>query len=291
MLLISVASATDNITGNTTDDNLLTVPDEEITTEISTATPEQELSEEEDTLNPDVTIYCEDNLIGFEAPEEVFDDLDVWINNVNYGSACDLNNKYGIIKQVQVKNNKGEVVAIKNMTWNHLKFTLNKKKVTLTGSDYQLLKQHKTIKKYVGIEKIKYISKYKKVNKKYYKTKLLAKAYRSVIGVLLLSKIIGVKNTIKYLKSVNKKLNKKVKNQINKMKKKGWKFDYTYKTSKNGLYKLYGEFHKVKKVKVPVYKYKKVKNYMKFKFSSGKYVVSVDSDDGKYVYSKSFRLI
>ena len=289
VMLISTVSAADNTTQTNTTDNILTTPEETIHYNISSN--EKPIISEENNLNPDVQIYYEDGLIGFQAPTIIYDNLNLWINNVNYGHSCDLINKYGIIKEATVKNNQGEIVAVKNINWNNLKFTLNGKTVTLTNDEYQSLKDHLPIQKYVGVKKTKYISKYNKVKKTFYKTKLLGKAYRSVIGAIVMSKIIGIDNTIKYFKQVDKNLNKKVKKQIKKMKKKGWKFDYTYKKSKNGVYKIYGEFHKVKKVKTPVYKYKTSNNYMIFKFSSGKYIVQVDSNDNKYTYSNSFGLI
>ena len=284
LLLISGVSAADNNTQNTTE--ILTVPEKEVTTNIST-TAEPEISE----INPNVEIYKEDNLIAYSAPASIFDNLHLWINDVDYGHSCDLNNKYGVINDVTVKDNNGELVASKNIGWTHLKFTLNGKTTTLTSNEYQSLKKGITVQKYVGLKKTKYVSKYKHVKKTFYKTKLLGKAYKSRIGAIILSKVIGIKKTRNECKHVDKKLNKNVKKQINRMTKKGWKFDYTYKTTKNGIYKIYGEFHKVKKVKKPVYKYKTSNNYMKFKYSAGKYTVSVDSNDNKYVYTRAFALI
>lgn len=288
LLFISTVSAADNITSdNNNSEDILEAP-EEINNISITEEPE---TFAEDSLNPDVQIYKEYGFISFEAPYEIYDDLSLYINNVKYGDCCDLENKYGIIKEVSVKNKQGEVVSVSNISWSKLKFTLNGKTSTLTSTEYQQLKQHNTINKYVGMKKIKYISKYKNVKKNYYKTKLLGKAYKSRMGAIVLSKVIGVENTIKYFKHLDKTLSEKVKNKIKKMKKKGWKLSYTYKKSKNGVYKIYGEFYKTKKVKSPVYKYKKYKNYMTFKYTSKGYEVKVDSNDGKYVYSMNFVLI
>lgn len=283
ILSISAVSATENITDNM----LADVPDE--TTNISVSDESAPVSE--DSLNPDVKIYLDDNLLAFQAPADIYDNLNLYVNNANYGHSCDLNNRYGIIKEASVKNTQGDVVSVYNMDWTKLKFTLNGKTATLTSDEYQQLKDHKTIHKYVGVKKVKYISKYKKVKKTYYKTKLLGKAYKSRIGAIILSKLIGVKNTVKYLNSIDKTLSNKVKKQIKKMKKKGWKLDYTYKKTNNGVYKVYGEFYKTKKVKSPVYKYKSYNNYMTFKYTSKGYVAEVDSNDGQYVYSKTFALI
>ena len=243
ILSISAVSATENITDNM----LADVPDE--TTNISVSDESAPVSE--DSLNPDVKIYLDDNLLAFQAPADIYDNLNLYVNNANYGHSCDLNNRYGIIKEASVKNTQGDVVSVYNMDWTKLKFTLNGKTATLTSDEYQQLKDHKTIHKYVGVKKVKYISKYKKVKKTYYKTKLLGKAYKSRIGAIILSKLIGVKNTVKYLNSIDKTLSNKVKKQIKKMKKKGWKLDYTYKKTNNGVYKVYGEFYKTKKVKSP----------------------------------------
>lgn len=286
LLLISTVSAEDNITQNNTLDDI-TPP--ETTTNISTTSEPEPV--ENITLNPKVKIYYEDDLIAFQAPSNIFNNLTLWINDIDYGHSCDLIDSYGVMNKVVVKDNQGNIVAIGNITWNNLKFTLDGKTTTLNNTEYELLKQHEPVEKYVGVEKIKYISKYKKVKKTYYKTKLLGKAYKNAIGALVLTKIIGLENTVKYYKQVDKKLNKKIKKQIKKMKKKGWKFEYSYKKNKNGVYKVYGEFSKVKKVKTPVYKYRTENNYMRFKYTGKEYTVSVDSDNGKYIYTKSFELI
>lgn len=277
LLMISAVSATDNTTQN---DNTLTLSEEPV-------------SVENNTLNPKVIIGKDGNYgINFGAPDDIYDGLSLYVNNVSYGKYCELENNYGIIKEnVTVKNSKGEIVATKHISWSNLKVTLNGKTVTLSDSDYQLLKQHKTVKKYVGIKKTKYVSKYKWVTNTYYKSKFLGKAYKSAVSKAIVAKVYGIKNAIKYFKYVDKRLSRQVNNQINIMKKKGWKLEYTYRITCNGVYKVYGEFYKVKKVKTPVYKYKKYKNYMVFKYSSGKYVASVDSNDNKYTYSKTFKLI
>ena len=243
------------------------------------------------TLNPDVTIDNDNNFISIRAPSAIYDDLSLYIDGVKYGKSCDLNGAYGVIKNLTVKDKEGNMIATKLFTWSKLKFTLKGHSITLTSDEYLTLKKHSTIKKYVGIKKIKYVSGYKKVKKTYYKTKLLGKANKSKLGTLILASLIGVKNTVKYLKSINKKLSKTVNKNIKKMTKKGWKFDYSYKKTKYGIQKIYGEFYKVKKVKKPVYKYKQENNYMILKYNNGKYIMQVDSDDGKYVYTNTINLI
>ena len=81
ILSISAVSATENITDNM----LADVPDE--TTNISVSDESAPVSE--DSLNPDVKIYLDDNLLAFQAPADIYDNLNLYVNNANYGHSCE----------------------------------------------------------------------------------------------------------------------------------------------------------------------------------------------------------